>query len=102
LWRRGRGTICRHDVTWKARLHEWKRLISILGVAGSLRCGSFNAAALRAARELVLDGVQINIFDISPIPLYIDDILLQGYLSPAAAFRERIRAADGVLIATPE
>ena len=42
--------------------------VRILGIAGSLRRGSFNAAALRAARDLAPDGMTIEIFDLAPIP----------------------------------
>ena len=44
--------------------------VRILGIAGSLRRGSFNVATLRAAQELAPAGVTIDIFDIAPIPLY--------------------------------
>lgn len=76
--------------------------VRILGVAGSLRRGSFNAATLRAAQELAPDGMTIESFDIAPMPPYNDDVREQGYPAPAAEFRARIKAADGVLIVTPE
>jgi chromate reductase len=76
--------------------------VRILGVAGSLRRGSFNAAALRAARELAPTGMTIEIFDLAPIPMYNDDVRLEGYPPPVADFRARIKAADGLLLATPE
>jgi chromate reductase len=76
--------------------------VRILGMAGSLRRGSFNAAALRAAQELAPGGMTIEIFDLSPIPMYNDDVRLEGYPPPVADFRARIKAADGLLIATPE
>jgi len=37
--------------------------LRVLGVAGSLRRGSFNRALLRAATELAPDGMAITIFD---------------------------------------
>ena len=43
--------------------------VRILGIAGSLRRGSFNAATLRAAQELAPSGMTIESFDIAPIPL---------------------------------
>src|SRR5579871_4067 len=76
--------------------------VRLLGMAGSLRRGSFNAAALRAAQELAPSGMSIEIFDLSPIPMYNDDVRLEGYPPPVADFRARIKAADGLLIATPE
>jgi len=41
--------------------------VRILGIAGSLRRGSYNRAALRVARELVPEGATMEIFDIDGI-----------------------------------
>ena len=76
--------------------------VRILGIAGSLRRGSFNAAALRAAQDLAPTGMTIEIFDLAPIPMYNDDVRLEGYPPPVADFRARIKAADGLLLATPD
>jgi chromate reductase len=75
--------------------------ISILGVAGSLRKESYNKAALRAAQKLVPPGARLDIFDIAGIPPYNQDEELNP---PArvAEFKAKIRAADGIVIATPE
>lgn len=76
--------------------------VKILGIAGSLRRGSFNAAALRAAQELAPEGMTIETFDIAPIPVYNDDVRAQGFPPPVEDLRARIKAADGLLIVTPE
>ncbi|MGA3400663.1 MAG: NADPH-dependent FMN reductase [Acetobacteraceae bacterium] len=76
--------------------------ISILGIAGSLRQGSFNRATLRAAQELAPEGMRIDSFDIAPIPLYNEDVRQQGFPPPVEDFRARIKAADGLLFVTPE
>ncbi len=76
--------------------------LKILGIAGSLRRGSFNAAALRAAQELAPTGMAIDIFDIAAIPLYNEDVKAQGFPPVVADLRARIKAADGLLLATPE
>jgi len=76
--------------------------VQILGVAGSLRRGSFNAATLRAAQELAPAGMTIETFDIAPIPAYNDDVQQSGFPPPVEDLCARIRAADGVLIVTPE
>jgi chromate reductase len=76
--------------------------IKVLGVSGSLRKASYNAAALRAAKELAPSGVRLETFDIAPIPLYNEDVRAQGYPPPVEDFRARIKAADAVLIVTPE
>lgn len=77
-------------------------MVHVLGFAGSLRKNSYNAAALRAASELLPEGMTLEIFDISPIPLFNDDIRLAGFPQPVRDFRERITNADALLIATPE
>ena len=76
--------------------------VRILGIAGSLRRGSYNAATLRAAQELAPAGMTIERFDIAPIPLYNEDVREQGFPSPVEDFRGRIKSADGLLIVTPE
>ena len=74
---------------------------SILGFAGSLRQKSYNRAALRAAEELLPSDVRLDIFDLAPIPPFSED---EEKTPPAAVveFKRAIRAADAILIATPE
>ena len=48
--------------------------VQVLGIAGSLRARSFNKALLRAAQELVPEGMSIEIFDIASIPMYNGDV----------------------------
>ena len=76
--------------------------ISVLGFAGSLRQGSYNKAALRAAVELAPAGMTIETFDLAPIQPYNEDVKQQGFPPPVQEFREKIRAADALLIVTPE
>jgi len=75
---------------------------SILGIAGSLREKSFNRALLRAAKELAPEGLALQAFDIAPIPPYDADLEAAGVPAPVAALKDAIRAADGLLFATPE
>ncbi len=76
--------------------------IHVLGISGSLRKGSFNSGLLRAARTVLPAGMELEIADISAIPLYNGDIELSAYPEPAARLKERIAAADALLFATPE
>jgi chromate reductase len=76
--------------------------VQVLGFAGSLRKGSLNRALLRAAVELAPAGMTIQTFDLSEVPLYDGDVEAQGDPRPVAAFKEAIRAADALLVATPE
>jgi chromate reductase len=75
---------------------------NVLGLSGSLRKGSFNTAALRAAIELAPEGMRIERFDIGEIPLYNEDVKQKGYPPAPDNLRHRIRAADAVLLVTPE
>ena len=76
--------------------------IHILGISGSLRRNSYNSAALRAAMDLLPDAVTMEAYDLSAIPLYNEDVREQGLPEPVREFREKIAAADAVLIVTPE
>ena len=75
--------------------------ITILGIAGSLRKDSYNKAALRAAQQLCPQGAKLEICDIAGLPLFNQDE--ERNPSPKVQdFKQRIRAADAILIATPE
>lgn len=74
----------------------------ILGISGSLRQGSLNTAALRACASLLPDGVTFSLADLSDIPLYNEDIRTQGLPPSVKQLREQIKAADAIVIATPE
>jgi chromate reductase len=76
--------------------------LHILGFSGSLRQGSYNTGLLRAAQELLPDRVALQLFDIAPIPLYNGDVEDRGFPAPVARFKERLAAADALLIAAPE
>jgi len=76
--------------------------MKVLGISGSLRERSFNTALLRAAQDLAPPGMEIEIYNLASIPIYNDDVRLAGYPSEVASFRDAIRAADGLIIASPE
>ncbi len=76
--------------------------LSVLGVSGSLRKGSFNTALLRAAQELAPGNMKIAIFGLADIPLYDGDVEAKGDPGPVTEFKLAIRKADGILFATPE
>ncbi len=76
--------------------------IKILGISGSLREGSFNTGLLRAAGELLPDGMLLETYDIAPIPLYNEDLRVNGYPETVQDFRNRIAVSDALLIAAPE
>ena len=77
--------------------------IKVFAVAGSLRAGSFNrkllAAAVRKIKGAVIDVGDLKEFDIPP---YDGDLEAKGLPSGVVRLKERIAAADALLIATPE
>jgi chromate reductase, NAD(P)H dehydrogenase (quinone) len=77
--------------------------IRVLAISGSLRKAAFNTALLHAAQELAPEGMSIEIYaDLASIPPYDDDIRVVGYPPVVAALRDRVRAADALIFATPE
>jgi NAD(P)H-dependent FMN reductase len=76
---------------------------TILGIAGSLRRGSHNAALLRAVVELAPAPVTIETASIRGIPLYDGDVeAVSGIPEPVRALKDRIANCDGLLLITPE
>lgn len=76
--------------------------LEVLAFAGSLRKGSYNKALLRASKELAPESLHIQIFDLEGIPLFNADVESEGDPQRVGEFKEAIRKADGLLIATPE
>jgi chromate reductase, NAD(P)H dehydrogenase (quinone) len=75
--------------------------IRILGFAGSLRKGSYNRALLREATTLVPQPSVIETFDLNAIPPFNQDNENQPS-EVVKEFKSRVRAADAILIVTPE
>jgi chromate reductase len=77
--------------------------ISVLGLSGSLRQASYNSAVLRAAQELAPAGMTVEAFGgLAAIPPYNEDVKQKGFPPPVEDLRSRIKAADALLIVTPE
>lgn len=76
--------------------------IRLLGISGSLRAASIHSGLLRAFRELLPEGVEMEIANLQDIPLY--NAELDGETQPegVARLKQQIRAADLLVIASPE
>ena len=78
-------------------------MVEIVGIAGSLRRGSWNAALLHAATESAPVGSRIAVHGIGGIPLYDGDLEADSGIPPAVrALQQSIVAADALLLVTPE
>jgi chromate reductase len=75
----------------------------IIGISGSLRKGSYNSALLHAAAALQIPDLHIEICSIKGIPLYDGDVEVgDGLPAVVVQLKEKIAAADGLLLVTPE
>jgi chromate reductase len=77
--------------------------MTILGISGSLRQGSYNTALLHAAAELLPAGVELEIWGgLKEVPPYDQDDDASGAPAAVEELRSAVAGADAVLIATPE
>ncbi len=77
--------------------------LNIVAISGSLRSKSFNTSLLRAMQDIADENMSIDIARLNGIPVYDgDDEDASGIPQIVTDLAERIRAADGVIIATPE
>ncbi|MEO3740020.1 NADPH-dependent FMN reductase [Kosakonia sp. WA-90] len=78
--------------------------LTVVTLLGSLRKGSFNAMVARTLPKLAPAGMTITpLPSIADIPLYDADIQQEeGFPQSLEAIAAQIRAADGVVIITPE
>jgi chromate reductase len=76
---------------------------TIAAFAGSLRKASFNRMLLRAVIELAPPDIRIDRMDIDDLPLFNGDLEDdENPLPPVKRLWESIRAADALLIVSPE
>lgn len=76
--------------------------LDIVGLCGSLRTGSINRAALNLASSLMPEPMTMEVVEWREVPVFDADVFAKGYPASVQALRDRIRRADGVVIATPE
>lgn len=76
--------------------------MKVLAISGSLRRASINSAFCRAAAQLAPTGVEITLFsDLADIPLFNPD-LEETPPHAVESLRQKVAAADALLIASPE
>jgi chromate reductase, NAD(P)H dehydrogenase (quinone) len=75
--------------------------VHVLGIAGSLRQGSYNKSALRAALKLAPAGIEIEVFDLEGIPPFNQDNE-QDPPARVVELKAKVRSADAILFVTPE
>src|SRR3984885_9794408 len=77
--------------------------IKVLAICGSLRQASYNRMTLKVAEESLPPGMTLEVFDkMAEIPLYNEDVKAKGFPPAVAELRAKIKAADALLIVTPE
>jgi len=78
-------------------------MTQILAISGSLRKASYNSGLMRAAALLDLPGITVKGMTLHGIPLYDGDVEnTEGMPAQVTALKAAMRAADGVLLVTPE
>ncbi|WP_395662374.1 NADPH-dependent FMN reductase [Aestuariivirga sp.] len=78
-------------------------MTKILGISGSLRRASSNTGMLRALQSMAPGHVSVEVATLHGIPLFNeDDEAATGKPEAVTVLSEKIRAADGVVIACPE
>ncbi len=75
--------------------------IKVLAFAGSLRKGSYNKSLIRCAIEVAPKTLNIEVYDLEGIPLFNQDFETNPP-PKVVEFKDKIRNADALLIATPE
>ena len=75
--------------------------VVIVGIGGSLRKGSFSRKVLEKAANLMPEGSNLLIADISKIPVFNSDYVKEPDKS-VIEFKKLVLESDGFLIVTPE
>jgi len=77
--------------------------MQIVALSGSLRRGSYNTALAHALRERAPSDCTVDVTTPAGIPLYDGDVEADsGVPEPVEALKNRVAAAHGLIIVTPE
>jgi chromate reductase len=75
----------------------------VLALAGSLRRDSMNRLLLKAAAQVVPEGMTLTVYDdLASVPLFNEDLETDGGPAGVQRLRGAVAASRGMLIATPE
>jgi len=77
-------------------------MTSVITICGSLRKGSFNNMLAKTLPGLAPAGMNIKASPAIEMPLYNADVQAEGFPAAVTALGDAIRAADGVIIVSPE
>jgi chromate reductase len=75
--------------------------LKLVGISGSIRKSSYNRVVLESIKELFKDSIDIEVIDISNIPLFSEDIE-NDYIKSVSDLSTSIINSDGVIICSPE
>lgn len=73
----------------------------LLALSGSLRKASLNALAIQTLKELAPASIRVQQHSLADLPLFNPDIEDDGIAS-VASLKQALKAADGLIIASPE
>src|SRR3954452_12049162 len=77
--------------------------MNILMLVGSLRADSWTARLTGSAASLLPEGTDTLVYDgLGDLPHYDQDLDTDQPPAAVVAFREAVRRADGLVVATPE
>ncbi|MGO2073871.1 NADPH-dependent FMN reductase [Pseudoalteromonas sp. AOP31-A2-14] len=77
----------------------------IIALAGSLRKDSFNQKLINEAARFALEsGAEVEVIKLADLdlPMFDEDIESQGTPPGAQLLKDKLRAADGILLSSPE
>lgn len=77
--------------------------LTLVTLLGSLRKGSYNGIIARALPELAPEGVTVTALgSVRDLPHYDADVQAEGWPKAVTTMADAIRAADGLIIISPE
>jgi NAD(P)H-dependent FMN reductase len=76
--------------------------VTVLAISGSLRAKSLNTRLAHAAAKAAGDSARVEVATIHGIPVYDGDVEAAGIPPAVATLKDRLAAADALLLVTPE